>query len=249
MTLRTTLIAAAGAALVFAGVIAANGAPAPAPVDKAAVEKIVHDYLMAHPEILFDMQNELSARQDAADDKARNDALAKLGRGALTDPKVAYVAGPANAKVTVAEFFDYRCVHCKASLAGMRKAIEGGGANVRFAFIEFPILTADSVVAAKAAIAARRQPGKYVPFHLALMATAGDLPKERILSIAKSVGLDVAKLEKDMDDPAVTASIDAAHALAQKLHVDGTPTFVINNKFWVGELTDAKLQEMIKAAG
>jgi protein-disulfide isomerase len=137
-------------------------------------------------------------------------------------------------------------VHCKASLEAMKKAV-ATNSKVRFSFIEYPILTADSLVAARAAVAARQQPGKYVPFHVALMATSGDLPKERILAIAKTSGLDVAKLAKDMDDPAVTASIDASHALAQKLHVDGTPTFVINGQFWVGELTDAKLQSLIKA--
>ncbi len=247
MKFKNALAAGAAftAALGFAAAGQAPAATAPAP-DKPAVEKIVHDYLLAHPEVLAEMQNALDAKQEAADQKARNEGLAKVGRAALVDPKVAFVTGPADAKVTVAEFFDYRCVHCKASLEAMKKAIETG-AKVRFAFIEYPILTADSRVAALAAVAARRQPGKYVPFHLALMATNGDLPKERILGIAKTAGIDVAKLEKDMDDPAVSASIDAAHALAQKLHVDGTPTFVINDQFWVGELTDAKLQSLIKA--
>lgn len=252
MKSRFVIIAAAGLLVLAGETFSAIGAPAPAAAaaapDKAAVEKIVHDYLLAHPEILYDMQGELDKRQEATDKKARNEGLAKVGRGALTDPKLAYVTGPADAKVTVAEFFDYRCVHCKASLAAMKKAVEAN-TKVRFAFIEYPILTADSLVAAKAAVAARRQPGKYLPFHLALMATNGDLPKDRILSIAKSAGLDIAKLEKDMNDPAVAQSIDASHALARTLHVDGTPTFVVNDQFWVGELTEAQLQALIKSAG
>jgi protein-disulfide isomerase len=102
-------------------------------------------------------------------------------------------------------------------------------------------------MAALAAVAARRQPGKYVPFHLALMETTGELPKERILDIAKRVGIDIAKLEQDMADPAVTASVNQSNALADQLHFNGTPTFVINNRIIVGELTSDELQALAKA--
>jgi predicted DsbA family dithiol-disulfide isomerase len=81
------------------------------------------------------------------------------------------------------------------------------------------------------------------------MSTNGELPRERILDIARSVGLDVARLQRDMQDPAVTASVKASQALAQRLRLDGTPSFVINNKVVVGELTEAELAALIKAAG
>ena len=78
---------------------------------------------------------------------------------ALTDPKVAYVAGPADAKVTVAEFFDYRCPHCKASMSAMKHLLDPGK-KVRIAFIERPILTPDSLWAAQAAVGDHRLPGQ-----------------------------------------------------------------------------------------
>jgi protein-disulfide isomerase len=131
-------------------------------------------------------------------------------------------------------------------MAAMKHLLEGN-ANVRVAFIERPILTPDSLWAAQAAVASRRQGDKYVPFHFALMATTGELPKTRILDIAKTVGLDVVKLEKDMADPAVLESIKQSNGLADKLHFDGTPTFVINDKIVVGELSDAELQQLANA--
>src|SRR2546430_15980880 len=91
------------------------------------------------------------------------------------------------------------------------------GKNVRVAFIERPILTPDSLWAAQAAVAARRQGEKYVPFHFALMATAGELPKDRILDIARSVGFDAARLGKDMAEPAGVDSIKQSDALADKM--------------------------------
>jgi protein-disulfide isomerase len=145
----------------------------------------------------------------------------------------------------VAEFFDYRCPHCKASLGAVKSLIDSG-MNVRVAFIERPILTPDSHLAAQAAVAARRQDGKYVPFHLALMETAGEFSKERIFEIAKSVGLDTAQLERDMADPATAESIAQSTALANQLHLNGTPSFIINDRIIVGELRAEELQSMVK---
>jgi len=245
---RILKLTAGGGALFALGALTTSAVLGRFPIvsataDKGRIEQVVHDFLIAHPEILAEMSNKLDVQQAATAEKARNDALSAVGVAALTDPNVAYVAGPKDAKVTVAEFFDYRCPHCKASMAAMKHLLDSGQ-KVRIAFIERPILTPDSLWAAQAAVAARRQGDKYVPFHFALMATAGELPKDRILDIAKNAGLDVARLEKDMADPAVLDSIKQSNGLADKLHFDGTPTFVINDKIIVGELTDAELQTL-----
>jgi protein-disulfide isomerase len=222
--------------------------PAPAqPLTKAQVEKIVRDYLVAHPEILIEMTAALQRKQEAEGSQARQKALTQVGMRALLDPRVAYVTGPANAKVTVVEFFDYRCGYCKSSLPAIKSIIARG--DVRFALIEYPILSAESLVAAQAAVAARRQSGpKYLAFHFALMSATGNLPRERILEIARSVGLDIARLQRDMQDPAVHASVKASQDIAQRLHLDGTPSFVINNKVMVGQLSAEELSALVKAA-
>ena len=250
MDMKTTLKMAAGGivffslgAFVTALAVGRVSIPVSGPANRAQIEQVVHDYLIGHPEILVELSNKLDVQQASATDKLRKDALFAIGTAALIDPKVAYVAGPADAKVTVAEFFDYRCPHCKASMAAMKHLLDSGQ-KVRIAFIERPILTPDSLVAAQAAVASRRQGDKYVPFHFALMATSGELPRERILDIAKSVGLDTARLEKDMADPAVLDSVKQSNALADKLHFEGTPTFVVNDRIVVGELSDAELQSL-----
>jgi protein-disulfide isomerase len=252
MNIASTLKMAAGGVLLFGlgaavTTIATGRNPLPALSQKGQIEQVVHDYLLAHPEILAEMSGRLDQQQQVATEKAQQTALSSMGSAALLDPNVAYVAGPANAKVTVAEFFDYRCPHCKASLAAMRR-LASSGKSVRIAYIERPILTPDSLWAAQAAVAARRQGDKYVPFHFALMATTGELTKDRILDIAKTVGLDAARLEKDMADPAVLDSIKQSNGLADRLHFDGTPTFVINNRIVVGELTDSQLEQLTDAA-
>ncbi len=210
-------------------------------------EMAIHDYLVEHPEVLLEMQQILVARQGSEQQVARQQALDSMGVDALLDPAIAYVEGPDDASVTVIEFFDYRCGFCKASLPAVKSALASGNTDLKFAFIEYPILTEDSLVAARAAVAARRQPGMYLPFHLALMETQGDLPLERILSIAGTVGIDVGQLQNDMADPVILENIDAAHALAQELLVNGTPTFVINGEFVIGQISEEELSTYIEA--
>jgi protein-disulfide isomerase len=128
MDLKTTLkLAAGGVALFCMGALVTALAIGRLPVSsalatltgRAQIEQVVRDYLLAHPDIIVEMTSRLDTQQAAAEDKARSDALFQIGAKALVDPKVAYVEGPANAKITVAEFFDYRCPHCKASLPAM----------------------------------------------------------------------------------------------------------------------------------
>jgi protein-disulfide isomerase len=215
--------------------------------NRAQIEQVVQEYLLTHPEIIIQMTNRLDSQQAASEQKARDDALFNAGGiPTLVDPKVAYVVGPADAKVTVVEFFDYKCPHCKASLGAVKSLLDSG-LKVRVAFIERPILTPESHVAALAAVAARRQEGKYLPFHIALMETPGELSKERILDIARNVGLDAARLERDMAEPAVAESINQSTALANRLHLNGTPTFIVNDRIIVGALQSEELQTMVKA--
>jgi protein-disulfide isomerase len=245
-------LAAGGVALFALGAFTTAVAIGRVPVsvgvwaNRTQIEQVVREYLLANPDIIVQMSNRLDAQQNAADQKARDDALFDVGgMPTLLDPKVAYVVGPSDAKVTVAEFFDYRCPHCKASLSAV-KSLMDSGIKVRVAFIERPILTPDSHLAALAAVASRKQEGKYLPFHLALMETTGEFTKERIADIARTVGLDVAQLEKDMADPSVAESINQSTDLANRLRFNGTPTFVINDRIIMGELRDAELQNIVR---
>lgn len=249
-----SVIAAGVAAIVSGGLVyAALALWQPAP-GGAAFENAVRDYLVSNPEVLVEVNDALNARRDA-EARTRSEemhavsqqALEEIGADALLDPMVAYVEGPDDATMTVVEFFDYRCGYCKASLPAMKAVLESRD-DVRFAFIEYPILTEQSAIAAHAAVAARRQPGMYMPFHLALMEAQGDLPRERILAIAEDVGIDVEQLVADMEDPEVMASLDASLALADTLQIGGTPTFVINGEVRAGAVDEATLNALIDGA-
>lgn len=205
----------------------------------------MHSYLLAHPDVLVAMTNKLQVQQDDDQDNARQAAVDKLGLKAFFDPRVAFVTGPAGAKTTVVEFFDYNCPYCRASVPAMKKFYETHK-NARFAFIEFPIKGPLSTVAARAAMAARLQPDKYVAFHFALMNEEGQIDEDGVYAVAKKTGLDVARLKSDMTSARVDRAIDAAHSLAKAADIDGTPAFIVNGKIREGAMNDDDFAKMTK---
>jgi protein-disulfide isomerase len=203
----------------------------------------IHDYLLAHPEVLAEASSRLQAQQDASADTERQAAVNKLGLRAFFDPRLAFVTGPANAKTTIVEFFDYNCPYCRASIPAV-KTFYNEHKNARFAFIEFPIKGVQSTLAARAAVAARLQPDKYLAFHFALMGEENILDENLVYADAQKVGLNVEKLKSDMKSPEVALSLTASHNLAEAVSIDGTPAFIIDGKIREGVLDAGELKRM-----
>ncbi|MGN6514747.1 MAG: DsbA family protein [Rhizomicrobium sp.] len=216
------------------------------PQSQAASDARIREFLLRNPSILVDMTNKMQADQETRDEAARQVAVDKIGLKRFFDPKVAFVTGPANAKTTVVEFFDYNCPYCRASLPAMKKFYDAHKNDTRFAFIEFPIKGQNSTVAAHVAIAARKQPDKYLKFYFALMGQDDLATPDLIFSIAHKAGLDVERLKKDMMDPSVNQAIKAARDLADAAKIDGTPAFIINGKMREGALNDTILNQLAK---
>lgn len=193
-----------------------TGGAGPAVQDRAAVESIVREYLLAHPEIIeeaTDPRHRLAARA--------SDLRAEL----LGDGEVPWAGvGADAAAVTVVEFFDYRCGYCKRSTDAVREV--AAQPDVRVELRDYPILGADSVRASRLALAAGLQ-GSYADAHFALMAREDDYGDAATSELASALGLDAERLRADMDSAAVTARIDANRALARRLGVTGTPAFLV----------------------
>jgi protein-disulfide isomerase len=205
----------------------------------------MHDYLMANPGIIYDMQNKYQAEQDAESETAQQSAVNKLGLKTFFDPRIAFITGPANSKTTIVEFFDYNCPYCRASVPAVKKFYDTHK-DARFAFIEFPIKGAESTLAARAAMAARNQPDKYLPFHFLLMNEEGVVDQNLLLADAKKAGIDIPKLEADMQNSKIDLALSAAHSLAVAANVDATPVFIIDGKIREGQIDDDTLNKMTK---
>ena len=236
-----------GAALAIVAVFAASALGLlPQKLDGAQL----HDYLLSHPRLIVDMQLKLQEQEASATDREQQAAVHKIGVKAFFDPRIAFVSGPADARQTFVEFYDYDCPYCRASLPAVKKYYDAHKNDTRFSFIEFPIPQQHgpgAVLAAKASLAARRQPAAFVAFHFALMGEDGAVTEQMIYDDAAKNGMDVAKLKKDMADPSLDAAIDIAHKLAVRARIDGTPAFVINGHLQEGAVDDDDLKNLLKA--
>lgn len=190
------------------------------------IGEIIRAYLMENPEVIIEAVNAYSAEQRlAAVERTKTAAADNLPR--LLDASTSYVAGkaPDKAKVAVIELYDYHCGYCKRA-AGLVQDMVEKDADVKVVFRELPILREESDYAAEMALAAKEQ-GKFLDFHFALLESSGVLTKERVHSIAKKQGLDVAKMEAAVKDGAIANIIATNYQMAQELGVDGTPAFII----------------------
>lgn len=208
-------------------------------------DRRVHDYVMAHPEVIVQSVNQLEARARATEQTEAQKVLQARADEVFRDPD-SPVSGNPKGDVTVVEFFDYNCPYCRQVAPVVTKA-EENDPQLRIVYKEFPILGPNSTFAAKAALAADRQ-GKYVAFHRALYQVRGTVDQARTLDVAASVGLDLVRLKADMDDPKIRASIEKNLALAQALRINGTPGFVIGNQILRGATDLNTLQNWIRDA-
>lgn len=248
---RRWRIALALTASILAGAAAvpvrAASADALSTAQRAEVEAIVQNYLANHPEAVLDALRSLQDKQQSAQDE-KDRAVLKANRRALERDGASFAAGPDDAKVTVVEFFDYRCGFCKRMMPDVMKLISDKP-SIRVVLKEFPVLGPESEVASRVALAALRQDrGKYLALHRALLAEHAALTDQRIFAIAAEVGLDAAKLRAAMNDPAIDAELAANHALAEKLGIEGTPSFVIGDTIVPGAVEYASLTALVDQA-
>lgn len=209
------------------------------------LEQRFRTYLLENPEVIVEAMQRLQARQRAAEASEATAALNARADEVFRDP-ASPVGGNPEGDVTLVEFFVYNCPYCRRVAPVMIDA-EASDPNLRIVYKEFPILGPDSLYAAKAALAAQRQ-GRYVAYHKALMQADGAANEENVLAVAAEVGLDVERLEADMEDPAIRDAIDRNIALARALRITGTPGFVVGARILRGATDLKTLQGLIREA-
>jgi protein-disulfide isomerase len=221
-----------------------TAADASLPQDRAALDQAIHDYLMAHPDVVLDALKAAQQQADAqAAEQSRRTIVTK--KKELFESSDDLVQGNPKGDVTVVEFFDYRCPYCKQVEPSL-DALLKEDTKLRIVYKEFPILGDTSVYAAHVALAAKKQ-GKYAEFHRALMATKGDIAPETVMNVAASVGLDLNKVKADMTASEIDKLIDANFALADALNVQGTPAIIIGDMLIPGAIDLDSLRKDIAA--
>jgi protein-disulfide isomerase len=231
-------------ALALTGCVLALAACHKPDTDQAFGER-VHTYLLGHPEVLREAMAKLQDRDQA--EAAKKQALAiDQNRQALEHDTRDFVANP-NGKVTVTEFYDYRCPHCANAAPGVIGLIHEHP-NVRFVFKEMPIFGPPSERAATGAIAVKMAGGDSLGLYSDLMA-ARPLDPAALDRILHAHGVDPAVLDRPDVKTQADAQIAATHQLAGVLGIEGTPTFVIGDTLVPGEDLDAVRAAVQHAGG
>jgi protein-disulfide isomerase len=241
------------AAAALAALLIASPAAAPAQSfsgdQRGEIERIVREYLLSHPELLQEVMTELEKRQAAAESEKHRAAVQEHNATIFSSPRQVTL-GNTQGDVTVVEFFDYNCGYCKRAMSDMLEILKDS--KVKFVLKEFPVLGEGSVQAAQVAAAVRMQDKsggkKYLEFHQKLLGGRGQADKARALAVAKEVGFDVARIEKDMASDEVKGQLEESFKLAEALGLNGTPSYVVGSDVVVGAVGLSTLKEKVNAA-
>ena len=218
MTFRSHLIATACSAFLAIAMPQVSKADELTAGQKGEVERILRDYLIAHPEIIQDAMAELDKRQSAADAEKHKTTIKQSAQTIFSSPRQVVLGNP-DGNVTFVEFFDYNCGYCKRAMDDMLTLLKDDP-KLKVVLKEFPVLGPGSVEAAQVAVAVRMQDKtgkKYLEFHQKLLGGRGQADKARALAVAKDIGLDMARLEKDLASAEVKATLQESFKLAEFL--------------------------------
>ncbi|MFG6561464.1 DsbA family protein [Sulfitobacter sp. 1A15299] len=214
--------------------------------ERAQFRAEVRAYLMENPEVILQAVEQMQNRQAQAQMQADFD-LVTANADEIFDDGYSWVGGNPEGDITLVEFLDYRCGYCKRAHGEVAKLLETDG-NIKLIVKEFPILGEQSLLASRFAVATKQVAGDdaYKQLNDALMAFNGEVTLPALRRLGESFDLDVAAIEAEMDSDAVTQEIAQTRALAEKLQITGTPTFVMQDEMLRGYLPYDQMMALVE---
>jgi protein-disulfide isomerase len=203
--------------------------------ERAEFGEAVRAFLLENPQVLEEVIDALEARR--AEEQAKGDAaLIAANAAEIFEDGYSYVGGNPEGTLTVVEFLDYRCGYCRKAHADVKELVRSDG-DIRYVVKEFPILGEESLIASRFAIAALQVAGPeaYAKINAGFYESfRGDVTDETLRTFAENLGLDPEPIFAAMNTPEVSKIIETNHLLAQRLRIEGTPTFVIGDQMLRG---------------
>lgn len=255
---KTVLSAAAGIMLaslapsVSAEEATGTGILRPAGFSKEEIETIVHDYLLEHPEIILEVTQKLKADQGEYQARADRKLIESQYDAIFNDQRDGTSGAPADkAKTVIVEFFDYDCGYCKKTKLLILQYLKKHPSDVHYIYKEFPILSDESVYAARIAMAIQHlYPNKYVIYHNDLMTRADKIKNTKeVDDLVTKLGMDLAKVKAEADSDYVEKKIADNERLARNMGLSGTPAYIINGRVIRGAPTSMyQLEKLIRGS-
>ncbi len=243
----TRLIPAAALAATLATPLAAFDIEAMSEAERATFRAEIRAYLMENPEVLLEAITVLEERQ-AAEQAASDVDLVRVNAESLFNDGYSWVGGNPDGDITVVEFLDYRCGYCKRAHPEVNELVNSDG-NIRYIVKEFPILGEQSVLASSFAIAVKAVEGDaaYAETHDRLMTMRADVTERTLSDLSDRLGYDTSAVFDAMNGEDVQNQINANRALAQRLRINGTPSFVFEDQMLRGYVPLDGMREVVAA--
>lgn len=213
--------------------------------ERAALRAEIRSYLLDNPEVIMEAVSVLEQRQAAAQAQGDID-LVRVNADAIFNDGHSWVGGNPEGDITLVEFTDYRCSFCRRAHPELEQLLELDG-NIRFIIKEFPILGEESMLSSRFAIAVKQIAGDdaYKAAHDVLIGYRGNITPEALERIAGDLDLDATAILAHMTSEEVTQVIAENHALAGRLQISGTPTFILEDQMLRGYMPLADMQAVV----
>ncbi|WP_170358818.1 DsbA family protein [Ruegeria arenilitoris] len=204
----------------------------------------VREYLLENPEVILEAINILEQRNAAAEAQADQQLIAENADELFNDG-YSWVGGNSDGDITLVEFMDYRCGYCRRAVPEVDALLAEDG-NIRLIIKEFPILGDASVLSSRFAIATKQVAGDdaYKQVHDALLEFTGEPSEVTLRRISDGLGLDSDAILAAMDSGEVTEEIAKTRALAQRMRISGTPSFVLGTEMLRGFLPADQMKQI-----
>jgi protein-disulfide isomerase len=243
--MKTPILAAAFAAMAMPGL--ALDLEKMTDAERRIFREEVRAYLLENPEVIMEAVSVLEERQAAG--QAQQDVdLVRVNAADIFNDGYSWVGGNPDGDITLVEFVDYRCGYCRRAHDEVKELIESDG-NIRIIMKEFPILGEASLQSARFAIAVKQIAGDdaYEAANDALIRMRSDANPVTLKRLAKTLGLDSDAIIAHMGSADVTKEIQDTRALAQRLQITGTPTFVLEDEMLRGYLPLEGMRQLVAA--
>lgn len=213
--------------------------------ERLAFRAEVRAYLLENPEVLIEAMDVLKSREETAALARDQQVLAEYKDAMFNDP-ASWVGGNPDGDITIVEFTDYRCGYCRKAFSEVEELVKSDG-NIRFVVKEFPILGEDSMISARFAIAVLQLhgPEAYKKAHDGLISLRGSPDAATLGALAADLGLEPGPVIARMNADEVTAVIAANHAMADRLEISGTPTFVLGDQLLRGYVPLDAMRDLV----
>lgn len=212
-------------------------------IDPAVLNPMIENYLLSDPKLLQRMSVALEDSLRGEEQAKAQAAIASMQDEIFNGPGQIVLGNP-EGDVTLVEFFDYNCGYCRNAVPDMATLL-AEDPDLRIILKEFPILSNESIDAARVGVLVGETDADYWSFHEALFSARGKVDKAAALAAAQELGLSPVSLEIQMGDERVAKSIQSSYAIAQALGISGTPTYIIGNEIIPGAIGVEGLRERI----